>query len=71
MRNKFGNRNHAVLKNISQKITSKEGTPRNGPLSLHRKFMFILEIKRGKGKVDFVLFLTQHHAMKAYWGVEV
>jgi hypothetical protein len=26
----------------------------------------------GKGKVKLsVLFLTEHHAMKAYWGVEV
>jgi hypothetical protein len=25
----------------------------------------------GKGKVIPVLFLTEHHAMKAYWGVEV
>jgi hypothetical protein len=25
----------------------------------------------GKGKVVFVLFLTELHAMKAYWGVEV
>jgi hypothetical protein len=24
-----------------------------------------------KGKVVLVLFITQHHAMKAYWGVEV
>jgi hypothetical protein len=24
-----------------------------------------------KGKVAPVLFLTEHHAMKTYWGVEV
>jgi hypothetical protein len=24
-----------------------------------------------KGKVVSVLFLTEHHAMKAYWGVEL
>jgi len=29
-------------------------------------------ITKGKGKVAPVLFfLTEHHAMKAYWGVEV
>jgi hypothetical protein len=27
-------------------------------------------VKR-KGKVVPVLFLTEHHAMKAYWGVDV
>jgi hypothetical protein len=26
---------------------------------------------KGKGKVVPVLFLTEHHGMKAYWGVEV
>jgi len=26
---------------------------------------------KGKGKVAPVLFLTEHHDMKAYWGVEV
>jgi hypothetical protein len=26
---------------------------------------------KGKGEVVPVLFLTEHHAMKAYWGVEV
>jgi hypothetical protein len=26
---------------------------------------------KGKGKVVPALFLTEHHAMKAYWGVEV
>jgi hypothetical protein len=26
---------------------------------------------KGKGKVVPILFLTEHHAMKAYWGVEV
>jgi hypothetical protein len=26
---------------------------------------------KGKGKVVPVLLLTDHHAMKAYWGVEV
>jgi hypothetical protein len=26
---------------------------------------------KSKGKVVPVLFLTKHHAMKAYWGVEV
>jgi hypothetical protein len=24
-----------------------------------------------KGKVVSVIFLTEHHAMKAYWGVDV
>jgi hypothetical protein len=28
-------------------------------------------IRQRKGKVVSVLFLTEHHAMKAYWGVEV
>jgi hypothetical protein len=32
------------------------------------KFIVIYE---GSGKVVPVLFLTEHHAMKAYWGVEV
>jgi hypothetical protein len=27
--------------------------------------------KEGKGKVIPVLLLTEHHAMKAYWGMEV
>jgi hypothetical protein len=27
--------------------------------------------KKVKGKFVPVLFLTEHHAMKAYWGVEV
>jgi hypothetical protein len=27
--------------------------------------------RHGKGKVVTVLFLTEHHTMKAYWGVEV
>jgi hypothetical protein len=31
----------------------------------------ILKVKKGKGKVVPVLPLTKHHAMKAYWGVEV
>jgi hypothetical protein len=26
---------------------------------------------KGKVKVVLVLFLTEHHAMKAYWGVEL
>jgi hypothetical protein len=26
---------------------------------------------KGKGKVVPVLFLTEHHAMKAYWRIEV
>jgi hypothetical protein len=26
---------------------------------------------KGKGKAVPVLILTEHHAMKAYWGVEV
>jgi hypothetical protein len=26
---------------------------------------------KGKGKIVPVIFLTEHHAMKAYWGVEV
>jgi hypothetical protein len=26
---------------------------------------------KGKGKVVPVLFLTEHHATKAYWGLEV
>jgi hypothetical protein len=26
---------------------------------------------KGKGKVVTVLLLTEHHAMKAYWGVVV
>jgi hypothetical protein len=26
---------------------------------------------KGKGKVVLVLVLAEHHAMKAYWGVEV
>jgi len=26
---------------------------------------------KGKGKVAPALFLTEHHAMKVYWGVEV
>jgi hypothetical protein len=26
---------------------------------------------KGKSKVVPALFLTEHHAMKAYWGVEV
>jgi hypothetical protein len=28
-------------------------------------------VGKGKGKVVTVIFLTGHHAMKAYWGVEV
>jgi hypothetical protein len=28
-------------------------------------------IHKGKGKVDPVLFLTEHHAMNMYWGVKV
>jgi hypothetical protein len=30
----------------------------------------MLKVK-GKGKVVCVLFLTEHHAMKAYWGADV
>jgi hypothetical protein len=26
---------------------------------------------KGKGKVVPVLFLTEHHALKVYWGVEL
>jgi hypothetical protein len=26
---------------------------------------------QSKGKVKLSLYLTKHHAMKAYWGVEV
>jgi hypothetical protein len=26
---------------------------------------------KGKGKVDTVPFLTEHHTMKAYWGADV
>jgi hypothetical protein len=33
-------------------------------------FIYDMEGK-GKGKVVPVLFLTEHHAMKAYWGVEL
>jgi hypothetical protein len=28
-------------------------------------------IVRGKRKLVAMLFLTEHHAMKGYWGVEV
>jgi hypothetical protein len=34
--------------------------------SFHYAFML-----RVKGKVVPVIFLTEHHAMKAYWGMEV
>jgi hypothetical protein len=27
--------------------------------------------KEGKDKVKLSLYLTKHHAMKTYWGVEV
>jgi hypothetical protein len=31
--------------------------------------MFIASFeKKGKGKIVPVLFLTEHHAMQAYWG---
>jgi hypothetical protein len=32
------------------------------------KFLWDSITYRDKGKVDPVLFLTEHHAMKAYWG---
>jgi hypothetical protein len=33
---------------------------------------FFYKMVKGKGKVVPVLvFLTEHHAMKAYWGVDV
>jgi hypothetical protein len=32
---------------------------------------YMIQISKGKGKVVPVLFSTEHHAMKAYWGVEV
>jgi hypothetical protein len=38
----------------------------SSPVSRH--FLPPLKVK---GKVVPVLFLTEHHAMKAYWGVEV
>jgi hypothetical protein len=40
------------------------------PCSLAAVSWFVNVVK-GKGKVVTVLFLTEHHAMKAYWGVEV
>jgi hypothetical protein len=37
----------------------------------HRgSFAFTFSLK-GKGKVIPVLFLTDHYAIKAYWGVKV
>jgi len=34
---------------------------------------FLNQLKKGKGKVKVVpvLSLTEHHAIKAYWGVEI
>jgi hypothetical protein len=32
------------------------------------KLFMIYLLYKGKGKVVPVLFLTEHHAMKAYWG---
>jgi hypothetical protein len=26
---------------------------------------------KGKGKIVPVIFITEHHAMKAYWGVQL
>jgi hypothetical protein len=39
-------------------------------LGTRRKFVFVTiqTDSLGKGKVDPVLFLTEHHAVKAYWG---
>jgi hypothetical protein len=31
----------------------------------------VTDLVLGKCKVVPVLFLTEHHAMKAYWGLEV
>jgi hypothetical protein len=31
----------------------------------------VTELHKGKGTFVPVLFLTEHHATKAYWGVEV
>jgi hypothetical protein len=42
------------------------------PIGMYRYFfirLFLPQcIHKGKGKVVPVLFLTEHHAMKAYWG---
>jgi hypothetical protein len=35
------------------------------PCEIRRKTLWQ---KQGKGEVDPVIFLTEHHAMKAYWG---
>jgi len=35
-----------------------------------RQFNMVIRVK-GKGKVVPVLFLTEHHATKAYGGVEI
>jgi hypothetical protein len=29
------------------------------------------QLSKGKGKIVSVLILTEHYAMKAYWGVEI
>jgi len=38
--------------------------------SVSKQYVNIIQCKKGKGKVVPV-FLTEHHAMTAYWGVEV
>jgi hypothetical protein len=38
------------------------------PVLEHPQSMFSLSEVKVKGKVVPVVFLTQHHAMKAYWG---
>jgi hypothetical protein len=41
-------------------------------LNLQSSVNLPLRVKvKGKGKVVLVQLLTEHHAMKAYWGVEV
>jgi hypothetical protein len=61
-----------VMQNLKRmEFSSINGGDGGGDISSSTRTKASLSYLKGKGKVVPVLLLTEHHTMKAYWGVVV